>query len=343
MYRLKIEQIELILMLLVEGNSLSAISRITQVSKTTVGSVLDKAGSACNRFFDENVRGLDLSNLQCDEMWSFVYAKSRRIERAKAAPAGAGDAWVWTALDRHTKLLASYHVGSRETQDALKLTMDLADRIDSDPQVFTDQHKPYLEAMEAAFGGRADYAQVGKRVVDGSTERVKRIIAGSPDLDMISTSHVERANLTWRMHNRRFIRSTNGFSKKLSRHEAMMNLFAVYYNFCRRHSTIRTTPAVAAGLDIIERDRNWLAMMVLEMYESPRRRGPYRSSTIKNKADRVVKTRGRSRAIRIDLSCPNRECGSHWLPKKGKSGDRQLYQCQDCGYNFGLPLEESVE
>ena len=343
MNRLKTEQIEPILMLLVEGNSLSGISRIVQVSETTVGNILDKAGVACKRFHDENVRNLDLSILQCDEMWSFIYTKSGRIEKAKAAPDEAGDAWIWTVLDRDTKLLAAYLVGSRETRDALKLTMDLADRVISEPQVFTDQHKPYLEAMDMAFGGRAHYAQIGKRVAKGSYERVKRVIAGSPDPDMISTSNVERANLTLRMHNRRLIRRTNGFSKTLSRHESMMNLFAVYYNFCRRHRSIRTTPAVAAGLDEIMRDRRWLAGMALEMYESPKPRGPYRKTTERSSGKQTGSTRGRARAIREELRCPNPECGSHWLPKKGKSEEKQFYQCQDCGHSFSVPIGGSTQ
>ena len=325
-------------MLLVEGNSISAISRITYVSETTIANVLDKAGVAFKRFHDEHVRELDLTSIQCDEMGSYVYAKSRNVGKAKSASEGVGDTWTWTALDRNTKLLVAYRVGSRNTFDATEFATDLASRLNSRPEVFTDQHKPYLEAMESAFGSRVDYAQIGKAVEEEGTERVKRIISGNPDPEMISTSHVERANLTWRMHNRRLIRRTNGFSKKLSQHEAMMNLFAVYYNFSCRHTTIRTTPAVAAGLDTIERDRRWMAHMVLEMYEPPARRGPYKSRTYGSPSAEEVRTRGRFRAIRKDLRCPNRECGSRWLPKKGKSENKQFYRYGDCGYSFGVPI-----
>lgn len=336
MNRLKNEQIELVLALLLEGVSISGASRVTYVSETAIGNVLDKAGTACKLFHDEHVRNLDLSYVQCDEMWSYVYAKSRRVGEAKAAPAGAGDAWIWTALDRDTKLLAAYHIGSRETLDALKLTRDLADRINSRLQVTTDQHKPYLDALELAFGSRIDYAQIGKGVDEESNERVRRIISGSPQPEMVSTSHVERMNLTLRMHSRRLIRQTNGFSKKLPRHEAMMNLFAVYYNFCRVHLTIRKTPAMAAGLDTIVRNRRWMAQMVLDMYDPPKPRGPYRKTKRRGIARRAAKTRGRARAIREELQCPNPKCGSHWLPKKGKGENKQFYRCGDCGHSFSV-------
>ena len=339
MNRLRVEQIEMILMLLVEGNSISAISRVTYVSESTVATVVDRAGIACKRFHDQHVKNLDLEFIECDEMWSYVYAKSRNVDKAKAAPAEAGDTWIWTALDRLTKLLVSYNVGSRDTYDATRLTMDLAGRLNSRSQVFTDQHKPYLDAMEAAFGARVDYAQIGKHTTDKEeTETVKRIIVGKPDSDKISTSHVERSNLTLRMHNRRLIRRTSGFSKKLSRHEAMMALFAVYYNYCRVHSTIRTTPAIAAGLDTIVRGRRWLAQMVIETYEPPRRRGPYGSRSVGRPIREVVTSRGRSRAIRENIRCPNPECGSRWLPKRGKSEDKQYYRCRDCGYSFSLQV-----
>ena len=142
------------------------------------------------RFHDEHVRNLNLSSIQCDEMWSYVYVKSGKLGGARSAPAGAGNAWIWTAVDRHTKLLVAYNIGSRDTTDALKLANDLAGRLDSRPQVFTDQHKPYLEAMEMAFGSRIDYAQIGRKLDDDEAERVKNVIAGSPDQEMISTSHV---------------------------------------------------------------------------------------------------------------------------------------------------------
>ena len=339
MNRLSIRQIAQILALLVEGNSISGVSRFTYVSETTIASILDKAGVACKRFHDEHVRNLNLSSIQCDEMWSYVYSKSANVDEAKAAPDGAGNAWIWTAVDRHTKLLVAYNVGSRDTTDALKLANDLADRVDSRPQVSTDQHKPYIDAIELAFGSRVDFAQIGKSSEgDDATGRQKRVIAGTPDPEMISTSHVERANLTWRMHNRRLIRRTNGFSKKLSRHEAMMSLFAVHYNFCRAHTSIRTTPAVEAGLDTVVRGRRWLAEMVLEEYGSPGRRGPYRRTTLAGPPDARGKTRGRPRAIREEVKCP--ECNSNWLPKKGRMGNQQFYKCRSCGYNFSTTLEE---
>ena len=279
----------LIIRLLVEGNSIRATSRIADVSKNTVNKLLIDAGKACAKYHDENVRNVKASVIQCDEIWSFTYAKQKNVKTATAAPEGAGDTWTWTAIDSDSKLIVSYMVGGRDSEYAIEFMDDLRARLANRVQLTTDGHKAYLEAVEGAFGGDVDYAQLIKMYGDmgGKTAArkyspaectgiKKRTVEGSPDKALISTSYVERQNLTMRMHMRRFTRLTNGFSKKVENHMHAVALHFMYYNFVKVHQTLKVTPAMEAGLT----DRLWdiadLVAIVDASEPAPKKRGPYK-------------------------------------------------------------------
>ena len=280
----------LIIRLLVEGNSIRATSRIADVSKNTVNKLLIDAGKACSKYHDEHVRNVKASVVQCDEIWSFTYAKQKNVAAAKDAPEFAGDTWTWTAIDSESKLIISYMVGGRDSEYAMAFMDDLRDRLSNRVQLTTDGHKAYLEAVEGAFGADVDYAQLVKMYggPTGSkghekkyspaecTGTKKRRIEGDPDKALVSTSHVERQNLTMRMHMRRFIRLTNAFSKKVENHAHAVALHFMYYNFVRVHQTLKVTPAMQAGLT----DRLWdiadLVAIVDANEPAPRKRGPYK-------------------------------------------------------------------
>ena len=275
-----------ILSLLVEGASLRAIARHTGASINTITKLLVDAGNACAAFHDEHVRGVRAARVQADEIWSFTYAKARNVEKAKKAPAGAGDTWTWTAIDADSKLMISWLVGQRDGQAAYQFMTDLAGRLAGRVQLTSDGLGLYLEAVEAAFGMDVDYAQLVK--VYGaeplpeqrrySTPPCKaatpRRIQGAPNPAHISTSFVERHNLTMRMSIRRFTRLTNAFSKKFENHAHHTALYAVWYNWCRRHATTRLTPAQAAGLTETWRDVDWLAGEVDARTPPPAKPGP---------------------------------------------------------------------
>lgn len=279
----------LIIRLLVEGNSIRATARIADVSKNTVNKLLVNAGAACAKYHDEHVRNVKASVIQCDEIWSFTYAKQKNVAGAKAAPEGAGDTWTWTAIDSDSKLIVSYMVGGRDSEYAIEFMDDLCTRLANRVQLTTDGHKAYLEAVDGAFGGDVDYAQLIKIYGDmgGKTAArkyspaectgiKKRTVEGNPDKALISTSHVERQNLTMRMHMRRFTRLTNGFSKKVENHMHAVALHFMYYNFVKVHQTLKVTPAMEAGLT----DRLWdisdLVAIVDANEPAPKKRGPYK-------------------------------------------------------------------
>ena len=248
-----------ILSMLCEGSSMRSISRVADCSINTVSKMLEDAGKACATFHDENVRSVKAKRVQVDEIWSFTYAKQKNVASAKAAPEGAGDTWTWTALNADSKLIVSYFVGGRDGECARMFMNDVADRLANRVQLTSDGHRAYLEAVEGAFGADVDYAQLIKlygnapdafkgRYSPAECTGIKKVpVEGSPDPKHVSTSYVERQNLTMRMHMRRFTRLTNALSKKFESHAHMVALYAVWYNFVRQHKTLRMSPAMAAG------------------------------------------------------------------------------------------------
>jgi IS1 family transposase len=279
-----------ILHLLCEGNSIRAITWLTGASKNTVIKLMIDAGKACAAYHDEHVRNLAAKRVQVDEIWSFTYAKQKNVAKAKAAPANAGDTWTWTAIDADSKLMISWLVGGRDSDYAMMFMDDLRSRLGNRVQLTSDGHRAYLEAVEGAFGGDVDYAQLvkvygaspesakGRYSPAECTGAVKTPIEGNPDPKYISTSFAERQNLNIRMHTRRFTRLTNAFSKKVENHAHSVALFTTYYNFVRIHKTLRTSPAMAAGVT----DRLWEIGDIVALVEAtdaqPGKRGPYKKS-----------------------------------------------------------------
>ena len=276
-----------ILQMLCEGSSMRSISRVADVSINTVAKLLVDAGKACAAFHDEKVRGVTASRVQCDEIWSFTYAKQKNVAAAKAAPEEAGDTWTWTAIDAQSKLLVSWLVGGRDAEYANAFMNDLASRLANRVQLTTDGHKAYLEAVEGAFGADVDYAQLVKLYGEAPeaqkryspavcTGARKEAITGRPNKAHVSTSYVERQNLTMRMHMRRFTRLTNAFSKKFENHMHMVALYTVWYNWVRIHKTLKVTPAMAAGLSPILWSMEDVAALIDAAAAKPGKRGPYK-------------------------------------------------------------------
>lgn len=267
-----------------------SISRITDVSINTVSKLLTQAGEACIAIHNENVQGVEASRIQCDEIWSFCYAKKKNVATAKSAPEGAGDVWTWTAIDADTKLIVSYLVGGRDADYALEFMDDLRNRLANRVQLTTDGHKAYLEAVEEAFGADVDYAQLiklygsspesaqGRYSPAECTGIKKRRVEGNPDIDDVSTSYVERQNLTMRMSMRRFTRLTNAFSKKLENHIHALALYFVFYNFTRIHKTLKVSPAMAAGITETLWSLEDVVAKIDEMAPAPKKRGPYKKN-----------------------------------------------------------------
>lgn len=248
--------------MLVEGNSIRSIMRVLDVSKGAVTKLLVEVGRACMEFHNNTVIGVKASKIQADEIWSFVGCKDKNAT-PEQKESGMGDAWTWVGIDADTKLVVSWYVGNRSAESACEFMNDMASRLSNRVQLTTDGHQAYLEAVTDAFGSQIDFAQLVKVYGSSSdsnspTERKyspsklksinKHTVSGNPDEAHISTSFVERQNLTMRMHMRRFTRLTNGFSKKLENHMHAIALHFVYYNFVKQHKTLRITPAMAAGL-----------------------------------------------------------------------------------------------
>ncbi len=245
--------------MLVEGNSLRATSRMTGVSINTVTKLLVDVGQACMKFHNDHVIHVQSKRVQCDEIWSFCYAKEKNVPEQLKGTGRAGDVWTWTAIDADTKLVISWYVGSRDAYSANIFMKDVADRLANRVQLTTDGHKAYLDAVYNAFEGLVDYAMLVKMYGQAESPEKryspaecigtkKNKIHGNPEKKDISTSYVERQNLTMRMHMRRFTRLTNAFSKKIENHTYAIALHFVYYNWVKVHKTLRMTPAMAAGL-----------------------------------------------------------------------------------------------
>jgi IS1 family transposase len=265
-----------ILHLLVEGNSMRATARIADVAFNTVDKLFIEAGRACLAYQDKALRNLACKRLQLDEIWSFVYAKQKSVPTAKSAPEDAGDVWTWIAIDADTKLVPSWRIGDRSSETGLAFVDDLAKRLANRVQITSDGHRAYLEAVEGAFGGDVDYAQLVK-IYGASPESAKsryspaectgchkQRIEGNPDPAHVSTSYAERQNLTMRMSIRRFTRLTNAFSKKIEKHALSVALHYMHYNFARIHKTLRISPAMAAGVT----DKLWSVADIATMIDA---------------------------------------------------------------------------
>jgi hypothetical protein len=265
MKQLSTEQRVSVVAALVEGNSINSTVRMTGTSKPTILKLLADLGKACQKFHDDRVRGLSCKRIECDEIWAFIHAKEKNVPAGKRGQFGYGDTWTWTAIDADTKLMVGWLIsGDRRKASANAFLADVAERLTHRVQLTTDGLKSYLDAVYNVFGNDVDHAVLVKLYGNerGGSWRYsppevtgveKTVHCGSPDPAKISTSYVERSNLTARMSMRRYTRLTNGFSKKLENHRHMTAIFFTFYNFCRRHMTLKTTPAVAAGLA----DRVW--------------------------------------------------------------------------------------
>lgn len=272
MNNLPMERQTQVISALVEGNSIRATVRMTGVAKDTVLKLLANIGRACAEFQDEALRNLPCKRIQCDEIWSFCYAKGNNLPEELRGKFGYGDIWTWTALCADTKIVPCWMVGRRSAHYANQFIADLASRLAKRIQLTTDGHRVYLDAVEQAFGSEVDYAMLVKLYGNDAeletryspaqcTGAMATPIIGRPDRRHISTSYVERHNLTMRMSMRRFTRLTNGFSKKIENHQHALALYFMYYNFCRIHQSLRVTPAMAAGVS----DHVWELREIVEL------------------------------------------------------------------------------
>ncbi|MCY2952943.1 MAG: IS1 family transposase [Planctomycetota bacterium] len=263
---------------LVEGNSIRATVRMTGVAKNTVAKLLVDLGKACAEYHDKHVRNVKAARIQCDEIWSFCYAKQKNVPAALQGKFAYGDVWTWTAVDANSKLIVSYMVGLRDGGYATEFIRDVASRLANRVQLTTDGHRAYLEAVEDAFGGDIDYAQLVK-VYGAERPGEARYspavclaanptpICADPDRRYTSTSYIERQNLTMRMSLSRMTRLSNGFSKKVENLTHAIAIHFMHYNFCRIHQSLRVTPAMEAGL----MDHVWEIDELVSLVETGRR------------------------------------------------------------------------
>lgn len=278
---------------LVEGMSVRATARMVDVSKDTVLKLVVELGEACIEHMNQTMQNLPCKRLQVDEIWGFCYSKAKNVPDEKRGQFGYGDVWAFTAIDADTKLVPSFLVGLRDAGCAHEFMTDLAGRLSGRVQLTTDGHKMYLSAVEEAFGGDVDYAMLvkvygaapeGPEVRYSPAECIgaeKHALTGCPDPAHVSTSYVERHNLTLRMGMRRYTRLTNAHSKKLRNHTAALGLFLCFYNFCKIHSSLRVTPCMAAGLT----SRVWSIADLLALLPpaaAGKKRGPYKKQAVSN-------------------------------------------------------------
>lgn len=276
MNKLSIEERTRVVAALVEGNSMRAVSRMTGVARNTINKLLIDLGRACSAYQDGAFQNLKCKRIQCDEIWSFVGSKEKNTSAEKKEE-GCGDCWTWVAIDADTKLVPTWFVGTRDASAAYHFMHDLASRLSHRVQLTTDGHKAYLSAVEDAFGADIDYAMLIKIYGAGpeGPERQyspaqcmgakKAVVNGKPEWKHVSTSFVERQNLTMRMSMKRFARLSNGFSKKVENHEHMLALHYMYYNFSRIHQTLRCTPAMEAGVS----DHVWELNEIIALLDVP--------------------------------------------------------------------------
>lgn len=290
MNKLSLQKRAQIIGLLVEGNSMRAVTRLVGCSINTVTKLLEDVGAACAEFQDRAIRNINSKRVQCDEIWSFCYSKEKNVVPEDKGILGHGDAYTWTAIDADTKLAISWLVGQRDGDYAEAFITDLASRLAGRIQLTTDGWGPYVGAVEKVFGGAIDYAmlvkiyegqdQQGQRRYSpaGFVKAEKRRINGDPDVKGVSTSYVERQNLTMRMSMRRFTRLTNGFSKKIENLGHAVALHFMFYNFGRIHKTLRVTPAMEAGIS----DHVWSLEEIATLIQEPvaKKRGPYKKKSV---------------------------------------------------------------
>ena len=285
MNRLSTRKRTLVLKLLIEGNSIRGIARITGVSKTTILRLLDTVGRVCAKYQDKYLCDLPCRVMQADEIWSFIYAKQKNVPYAMAPPKHAGDVWTWVVMCADTKLIPVWRVGNRKAGVGRSLMRDLEPRLRYRVQLTTDGHSPYLEAVEEAFGSEVDYGRIvknysvkGKDDRDGTDFVSMYRVEGRPDPVHISTSYVERQNLTMRTSMRRFSRRTNAHSKTRRNHKRMVALYFMHYNFCRMHESLGVTPAMEAGITDTLWDESDIVELIDQATPAPGPRGPYNTA-----------------------------------------------------------------
>jgi IS1 family transposase len=278
---------------LIEGNSINSTVRMTGAAKNTVLKLLVEIGASCSAYMDKSMRNLTCERVQADEAWSFCYAKAKNVtEEIARENEGAGDVWTWVAMDADTKLIPTWIVGNRDSHTARAFVKDLKSRLTNRIQLTTDGLKYYFHAVAEYFDDEVDYAALhkiyGKTFDENKPASVryspalclgceKKPLIGRPNPEHISTSFIERQNLTMRMSMRRFTRLTNGFSKKLENHVASVALYMMYYNYGRKHTTLGTTPAVAAGIT----DHIWSVEEIVGVLEAnePKATRPARAAS----------------------------------------------------------------
>lgn len=272
--KLPTEKKTMAISMLCEGNSIRGVERMTGIHRDTIMRLAVRVGQGCAEIMDDKMTELDLRNIQVDELWGFIGAKQKTARNNDLGPE-FGDVWVWTALDAETKLVPCFNVGKRDRYHAHAFIGDLAERLVSRPQISSDALSSYKDAIERAFGDAVDYGTVIKTFTHTDLEATRRYsppevlkirkeaVQGDPDMRLCSTSYVEKQNHTARMHCRRLSRLTNAFSKKRENFEAAVALHYTYYNFCKRHATIRCTPAMEAGVA----DSQWTSADLVEMIE----------------------------------------------------------------------------